>query len=133
MSSAHKAIYHKLSTTDDITEIVGTSIVPQYRENLIPCVEYRCQLVEENRSYEDILFGEYEVTLSCVAHSLADADELAAAVTTALDRQDWEVGSEVRAMGCWIEDKETDQVELGTRNVRAWVVELKAKLLVEGL
>ena len=111
--SISQAIYGQLSTDVSVAALSGGRVFPHTAPPMVkeyPLVVYSASMQEpERHTTGNSSLQSYKVDVACIAITLADAEELADAVTDCLDNQSGTWGEQV-VHAAFLEDDSEDMV-----------------------
>lgn len=124
-------IVNRLESDTAITALVGNSIYPNYRDDVVPSLVY--DISQNDNAETDALEGRAlisaEVVISVIAKRYEDACPIADAVFSNLDYAEW-IDSGVTVVSCFFSSREEDYIEQASKNKRLAVIDLRFDLLV---
>lgn len=122
-------IYNRLHDDSAIAAVVGTNILPEYRDDVVPALAYEMDIDSADQMYEGVGFERYDLSIHCVAATYDAAVSMAQLVKTRLADADWTDGT-WRVLGCFWRNKTEDLIEATTKNQRLAVVSCHFDFLI---
>lgn len=127
-----QAIKDKLAGTPAISDAVDGNIFPAFRDDVTPALVYDLSVDRVEETYESAGPVHYRLVLVVSDDRQADASSAADAVIAALDGASWSAaGDAFRVLGCFYQDRETDDLPVASKNSRLAIVTAFFDLIVD--